>query len=226
MLGPRLRRFTGGKHSQNSSVRGSQNLLFQRSNENTEEMVKINIFRTLEINQRFETIQSVYSRKMAPSQQEQWALSHFNVIGLIVSFPCLFPQLWTGSIAIIVAMKASRLAVIVWGRMCLGYVWGKLYPQSVVAIWLVRQLPAKASSQGLSLFDLTQRLFSEILYLQSVCQKQSEQLFNITFTWCGLVPVGQIRGWPKSLTLVNRMSAGSIEKLWHIPGDLEDQMRT
>lgn len=145
---------------------------------------------------------------MTSSQQDQRALSHFNLSHSRVSFPSSKPaalRSWG-------AMKAGRLAVIVWGSVCL-----ELPKSSILRALSLFDLYSsslnKPPSRRLSLFDLTQSLFSEILYLQSVCQKQSEQLFNITFTWCGLIPVGQIRGWQKSLTLVNRMSAGSLEKL-------------
>lgn len=63
---PQVRLFTRERHLQNGSVRSSQNLLFQRSKENTEENVKINIFRTLEINQRLETIQMFIQEKWLP----------------------------------------------------------------------------------------------------------------------------------------------------------------
>lgn len=155
---PQVRLFMRGKHLQNGRGCSSRNLLFQRSNENTEEIVKINIFRTLEINQRLETIQSVYSRKMASSQQEQWALSHFNLP--IPIPPALNPQHCDHS-----SYESQQTGSHRVGKFVCGAPW-KLYPQSVVAIWLVQQLPEKASFAGpVFIRSDSESLFSEIPYL-------------------------------------------------------------
>lgn len=99
-----------------------------------------------------------------------------------------------------------------------------LQPERIVTIWLVQQLRGKASFTGLA-FSWSQSLFRYFVWDTS----SAEHLPKIIIGNClkshlphVVIPIEKIRGWSKNLNLVNEISIGSFEKLWHISGDLED----
>lgn len=93
-----------GKHFQKGRGRISNNLLLHKSNENTGNTVRINIFRILEINQRLTTIKRVFI-------QEKW-LGFSNCSELCGISTCLI----LSSLTITTAVKTSSLTIMGWGR--------------------------------------------------------------------------------------------------------------
>ena len=161
---PQLRLFMRGWHFQNGSGSTSKNLLLIAPMKAMRTLKKLSnsiIFRILEINQRLETTQRVFIQENWFNRSKNNEL--YNILTCPVPMPlspALNRQHHNHS-----SCETSRLAIIVWGSMSL-----ELPKSSILRELLLFHLYSssleKPHLQCLSwIFDLTQCLFSEILYL-------------------------------------------------------------
>lgn len=135
--------------------------LLHKSNENTGKNSKnINIFRTLGINQQLATRKSIYSRKMAESRWEQWALWYLNLPYFYLILPSSTKVSKANRLRLTDTERTRSWAATEWSETGLELP-RKPHLQKIVTIWPVWQFPGEVHLQGFSLFNLTQNLLNE-----------------------------------------------------------------
>lgn len=169
-----------GQDLQNGIVRTSINLLSYK-NKNTGQVVKINFFRTLEINQDLQPSGEHLFKKNCWALVKETGLWYLNTHPVLISSML---TLITSSRTIQVIVKTTNLAATRGNRLDLRLL-KMSHPLSIVIVNLSCRLLAKTHYKwGHCWYLVSELTLQEKLYPRAFVKNYQEQLLNTASAWC------------------------------------------